>query len=79
MVMQDHKRLSVAELEGETGIRNVTKVIMPMLDAGILEIDERVAERYRPKKITVVTLAFPRHDHEKLHECFDLVKRSRMQ
>lgn len=79
MVMQEHKFLTVDELEGETGIRNIMKVVMPMLDAGILEIDERVAERYRPKKINVVTLNFSRHDREKLHECFDLVKRSRMQ
>ena len=79
MVMQEHKRLSVVELESETGIKNVMKVLMPMLDAGILEIDERVAERYRPKKITVVELNFQRGDEERLHRCFDLVKRSRQQ
>ena len=79
MVMQEHKRLSVAELEGETGIKNVTKTIMSMLDAGILEIDERIAERYRPKKITVVSLNFGRSEQDRLHECFDLVKRSRQQ
>ena len=79
MVMQENKRLTVAELESETGIRNVTKVMMPMLDAGILEIDERIAERYRPKKITVVTLAFSRQDQESLHKCFDKVKKSRLQ
>ncbi|MCH5242260.1 MAG: primosomal protein N' [Muribaculaceae bacterium] len=79
MVMQDHKRLTMDELEAESGIKNIAKTVMPMLDAGILEIDERIAERYRPKKITVVSLNFPRHDQERLHECFDLVKRSRMQ
>ena len=79
MVMQEHKRLSVGELEGETSIRNITKVIMPLLDAGILEIDERVAERYRPKKINFVTLNFSRNNQDRLHECFDLVKRSRLQ
>ena len=79
MTMQEHKRLTVAELEAETGIRNATKVIMPMLEAGILEIDERLAESYRPKKITVISLNFPRHDQQRLHECFDLVKRSKMQ
>ena len=79
MVMREHKFLSVADLEGETGIKNVTKAILPLLDAGILEIDERIAERYRPKKITVVSLNLPRHEQDKLHECFDLVKRSRQQ
>lgn len=79
MVMQEHKRLSVADLEGETAIRNVMKVILPMMEAGILEIDERIAERYRPKKIIVVSLNFPRHDEQRIHEAFDLVKRSKMQ
>lgn len=79
MVMQEHKRLSVADLEGETNIRNVTKVLMPMLDAGILEIDERIAERYKPKKITIVTPAFSRDDQQRLHDAFDKVKKSRMQ
>lgn len=79
MVMQDHKRLTMDELEAESGIKNIAKTVMPMLDAGILEIDERIAERYRPKKITVISLNFSRQDQERLHECFDLVKRSRMQ
>lgn len=79
MTLQEHKRMSLAELEGDTGVKNVARHLMPMLDAGIVEIDERIAERYRPKKITTVTLAFPREEQERLHECFDMVKRSKMQ
>ena len=79
MTMQEKKRLTIAEIEGETGIRNVTKVMLPMLDAGILEIDERVAERYRPKKINVVNLNAERGDQSRLHVFFDLVKKSRLQ
>ena len=79
MVLQEHKHITVGELESETGIRNIAKVLMPMLEVGILEIDEHISERYRPKKITVVSLNFPRNDQARLHECFDLVKRSRQQ
>ena len=79
MVMQENKRMTIAEIEHQTSIKNVTKVLMPMLDAGILEIDEHIAERYKPKKITTVSLNFSRQDKEKLHECFDLLKRSRTQ
>ncbi|MCH5226474.1 MAG: primosomal protein N' [Muribaculaceae bacterium] len=79
MVMQEHRKMSVADLEAHTGIRNVTKVLMPMLDAGIIEIDERIAERYRPKKINVVNLGCSPDDQESLHHFFDLVKRSKMQ
>lgn len=79
MTLQENKRMTVDEIEGETGIRNVAKVMMPMMDAGIIEVDERVAERYRPKKVSMVSLDLPRHQQERLHECFDLVKRSKMQ
>ena len=79
MVMQEHKRLTLDELEGETGVRNIAKVLMPMLDAGILEVDERIAERYKPKKVSYVSLTIPKGDSERLHEFFDLVKRSKMQ
>lgn len=79
MTLQEHKRMTFDELEGATSIRNIAKVLMPMLDAGLIEIDERIAERYRPKKITVVSLDFSRYNEEKLHESFENVKRSRLQ
>lgn len=79
MVMQEQKRMTVSELEGATGIKNITRVLMPLLDAGIVEIDERIAERYRPKKITVVSLDFDRQDQHRLHEAFDAVKQSKQQ
>lgn len=79
MVLQEHKHLTVEELEAETGIKNVAKTLMPMLDAGIVEIHEKVAERYRPKKVNLVSLNFPRDDQQKLHEAFDAVKRSKLQ
>ncbi|MCH5229193.1 MAG: primosomal protein N' [Muribaculaceae bacterium] len=79
MVLREHKRLSLDELEGESGIKNVARTLMPMLDAGIIEIDERIAERYKPKRISTIILNALRHDQERLHEFFDLVKRSRQQ
>lgn len=79
MVMQEHKHMTLDELQGATGIKNVAKVIMPMLDVGILEIDERIAERYRPKKVTMVSLAFSPEDETALHDAFDKVKRSPQQ
>lgn len=79
MVVQEKRRVSLAELESETGIKNTHKTIMPLLEAGIIEIAEHVADRYRPKKISAVTLTFPRHDTDRLHEAFDKVKRSHQQ
>lgn len=79
MVLQDLKKASMAHLEAETSIKNIAKVIYPMLEAGIVEIDERVSEKYRPKKTTFVNFTFQRGDQQKLHEALDKVKRSRHQ
>lgn len=79
MVLQEHKRMTLSELESECSIRNVAKALMPMLDSGIVEISEHLSERYRPKKIQTVDFTFNREDSDRLHECFDLVKRSKQQ
>lgn len=78
-VLQEKKRLRIAEIEAETNMKNLATQINGLLERGIVEIDEKVVERYRPKKITFVRLTFPREDTGRLHECFSLVSRSRQQ
>lgn len=77
--LQEKKRMKLADIEGETGYKNVASIINRLMEAGIVEIDEKVVERYRPKKSSFVKLSFSRGDNDKLHECFNLVKRSRQQ
>lgn len=77
--LQEKKRLKISEIEGETGYKNVASLVNRLIEAGIVEIDEKVVERYRAKKTTYVRLAFERGDSERLHECFGLVTRSRQQ
>ena len=79
MMVEEKKRIRISEIEDETKLKNVASIINPLLEQGILEIDERVVERYRPKKVTLVKLAFPRGDSDRLHECFSMVSRSRQQ
>ncbi|MCH5224269.1 MAG: primosomal protein N', partial [Muribaculaceae bacterium] len=79
MVAQENRTMTVAELEASTGIRNVSKALMPLLDVGILEIAEHISDKYRPKKIQTVSLTIERNDSETLHEFFDKVKRSKLQ
>ncbi|MDE5875608.1 MAG: primosomal protein N', partial [Muribaculaceae bacterium] len=78
-VLQEKKRLRLSELEKETGLKNVTAHVSALLEQGIVEIDEKVMERYRPKKTTLVGLTFERGDSDRLHECFNLLTRSRQQ
>lgn len=77
--LQEKKRLKISEIEGETGYKNVASLVNRLMEAGIVEIDEKVVERYRAKKTTYVRLAFERGDSDRLHECFGLVTRSRQQ
>lgn len=77
--LQEKKRMKISEIEGETGYKNVASLVNRLMEAGIVEIDEKVVERYRAKKTTYVRLAFERGDSERLHECFGLVTRSRQQ
>ncbi len=78
-MLQLNKRMRISEIEGETKFRNVAAIINPLLEQGIVEIDEKVVERYRPKKISVVELTFSRGDQDRLHECFAQLGRSRQQ
>lgn len=78
-MLQEKKRMRISEIEAETKIRNVAAIINPLLDNGIIEIDEKVVERYRPKKISVAELTFSRGNQDRLHECFSLIGKSRQQ
>ena len=78
-MLQLNKRMRISDIEAETKFRNVAAIINPLLENGIVEIDEKVVERYRPKKISVVELTFPRGDQDRMHECFSLLGRSSQQ
>ncbi len=79
MVVEEKKRVKISDIESETKFKNVAATINPLLEHGILEIDEKVVDRYRPKKVTLVRLSFSRSDNDRLHECFSMVTRSRQQ
>lgn len=77
--LEEKKKARISDIETEAKIKNATAVINPLLEAGIVEINEKVVEKYRPKKTTLVRLTFPRGDNDRLHECFGMVTRSRQQ
>lgn len=78
-VLSQKKRLRVSEIEQETGFRNIVRHINTMLATGIVEIDEHVVEKYKPRKESFVRLTAERSDNDKLHEFFALVSRSQRQ
>lgn len=72
-------RVKISEIEKNTGLRNIGSTINSLLERGALLIDEKIIDRYRPKKETFVTLAADRNDGERLHEIFGLITRSQRQ
>lgn len=77
--LQEKKRLKISEIEASTGIRHGARPITSLMSAGIVEIDEKVVEKYKPKKVNFIELTIEREDNEALHTFFNLTNRSRQQ
>lgn len=76
----DHnKKIKIADIEKELKVNNATRYVNSLLDKGIIEIDEYVTERYKPKTETYVEISAARDDDKALHELLGLLSRSRQQ
>lgn len=78
-LLAENKRMKISEIEAATKIKSVSAVISPLLDKRIVEIDEKLIDRYRPRTVKYVRLKAAHADKEKLHAFFELVGRSRHQ
>lgn len=78
-LLDNKKKMRISDLENTSGLKNAVRTVNAMLATGILEIDERIVERYRPRKDTFVRLAIDRNDNDALHSLFNLVGRSQRQ
>ena len=78
-LMEDKKRLRISEIENTLNLKTTARTINHLLELGALEIDERVVEKYKPKRVAYVELCCERGDDERLHAFFDNVGRSRLQ
>lgn len=70
---------SLAGLEKTSGIKNVASHVNALLAAGVVRVDEKVVEKYRPKTVTKVRLLCGREEEDKIHAFFDMTSRSRQQ
>lgn len=77
--IQSRKRMRISELENELKVKNLASAVNSLMEKGMVEIDERVVEKYRPKKISFVELLINRGDEGALRDCFAKVKRSAQQ
>lgn len=73
------ERMSVAELEKETGLRNILPVVKSLLDREAIFISEELKKSYRPKLESYVRLLIGRDDQDRLRSLFDELGRSKKQ
>lgn len=78
-MIDSSKKVTIAEIENKTKIKNVTFMLRPLIEKGIVEISEKVVERYKPKVIRLVRLTIPTGDSEALHDLMNQCSRSRKQ
>ncbi len=77
--LQHSGKESLAGIEKLLGIKNVAPHINALLASGVVRVDEKMVEKYRPKTVTKVRLLCEREDMNRINECFDATKRSRQQ
>lgn len=75
-ILSAHGPMSLSDLVKESGIATAALMAEKLLDAGVAEISERVVERYRPKKESMVRLTVERGDDQALHDALDIISRS---
>lgn len=78
-LMEEKKRLRISDIENELKIKGSARIINRLLEIGVLEVDEKVVEKYKPKKKAFVEITISRDDNDSLHTFFDNVNRSRQQ
>ena len=82
IIMQslDHNgKMTPAEISKKTGLNSIESTISSMVERRMLIIAEKLIERYRPKKETLVRLAVDRNDNEAMHKVSDAVKGAKKQ
>lgn len=82
IIMQslDHNgKMTPAEISKKTGLNSIESTISSMVERRMLIIAEKLIERYRPKKETLVRLSVDRNDNEAMHKVFDAVKGAKKQ
>lgn len=72
-------RLSLAELEKRTGLRNIVPVIASLMKRGAVEVSEEMKRGFQPKMQTFIRLSECYEEEKKLQEAFDGCKRSKKQ
>ncbi|MEG1748208.1 MAG: primosomal protein N' [Tannerellaceae bacterium] len=72
-------KLTVAELEKKTGLRNVVPILATLMARGAVEVSEQLKRGFSPKTQTFIRLTEAYHDETRLQELFLEMKRAHKQ
>lgn len=78
-LIESEKKISLSDIENKTKIHNSISVIHSLMERGVIEVSERIVEKYKPKVKRMVRLTIPHSDHDALHDFFNITGRSRKQ
>lgn len=78
-LLEHEGKMRLTDIEHSLEIGDVARLINIMFEKGIIEVAERMVNKYRAVKKTMVKLTIDRDDHDALHEFMHLVSRSRKQ
>lgn len=72
-------KMSLSELERETGLKNILPVVRGLLEKEALFVSEQIKNNYKPKTEVYVRMSFPPEEKDFLKEVFDKVKSAKKQ
>lgn len=70
------KRIRISDLEKKLDFKLPRAIINTLIEKKLVQISERIVDKYITQKISLVHLCCPRQDKETLHSYFKTIKRS---
>lgn len=78
-ILESRGSMAIGELARESDLASAGTIVDKLLSKGIVEVSEKIVERYRPRKETLVGLNMERGDNEALHDAMGMLNRSQKQ
>ena len=66
-----HEKISVQDLEKESGLRNILPIVRTLLDKEAVFVSEQVKTKYRPKTEVYIKMSFDKERRDELRGIFE--------
>lgn len=79
MLIEEKRKIKVSDIESQLKLKSAAQTVSQLLDMGVVNVDEKLVEKYHVKRETYIELCADRGNQELLHEFFDRTRRSQQQ